>query len=235
MFVLIFYAPLLLQAGFSLSPPDAGLLVTPILVMITVGSIVNGRLITRVKKPQRLFTFGILFLMLGIFLVTLIKPSDPAYYLVLIFSLCGFSLGFQIPNLIVQIQALVAKADLGASSALVQTLRTLGGMFGASIGGVIVNYKFQEGVNTELSQAGITDPRVLKLFETPQILVRSLDQQSLSDLATQLGFSAPDLIAHTRVLLIDGVHNALYFCVVLAFISFWVSLKLPNLNDIKKM
>lgn len=235
MFVLIFYAPLLLQAGFSLSPPDAGLLVTPILVMITVGSIVNGRLITRVKKPQRLFTFGILFLMLGIFLVTLIKPSDPAYYLVLIFSLCGFSLGFQIPNLIVQIQALVAKADLGASSALVQTLRTLGGMFGASIGGVIVNYKFQEGVNTELIQAGISDPRVLKLFETPQILVRSLDQQSLSDLAAQLGFSAPDLIAHTRVLLIDGVHNALYFCVVLAFISFWVSLKLPNLNDIKKI
>jgi EmrB/QacA subfamily drug resistance transporter len=235
MFVLIFYAPLLLQAGFSLSPPDAGLLVTPILVMITVGSIVNGRLITRVQKPQRLFTFGILFLMLGISLVTLIKPEDPAYYLVLVFSLCGFSLGFQIPNLIVQIQALVAKADLGASSALVQTLRTLGGMFGASIGGVIVNYKFQQGVSNELSLAGIRDPRVLKLFETPQILVRELDQQTLSNLAAQLGFSGTELIAHTRVLLISGVHNALYFCILLALISFLVSLKLPNLNEMKKM
>lgn len=234
MFVLIFYAPLLLQAGFSLSPPDAGLLVTPILVMITVGSIVNGRLITRVKKPQRLFSFGILFLMLGLTWVTFIQPGDPEFYLVAVFSLCGFSLGFQIPNLIVQIQAMVAKADLGVSSALVQTLRTLGGMFGASVGGVIVNYKFQQGVRSELMLANIADPRVLKLFETPQILVRELDQQSLFTLANQMGFSAPDLIAKTRILLITGVHNAFYFCLALALISFIVSLSLPNLNEIKK-
>jgi EmrB/QacA subfamily drug resistance transporter len=235
MFVLIFYAPLLLQAGFSFTPSDAGFLVTPILVMITVGSIVNGRLITRVKKPQRLFSFGILFLMFGILLVNQIQPGDPRHYWIGVFSLCGFSLGFQIPNLIVQIQALVSKADLGVSSALVQTLRTLGGMFGASLGGVIVNYHFQLGVGQALSQAHISDLRVLHLFDTPQILIRVLDQDRLTELATQLGFSAVDLMAQARYLLINGIHEALYFCVILAFIGFLISLRLPNLNDIKKI
>ncbi len=37
MFSLLFYAPLLLQGGFGLSPKDAGLLITPMVVCITVG------------------------------------------------------------------------------------------------------------------------------------------------------------------------------------------------------
>ena len=53
MFSLLFYAPLLFQGGFGMSPKDAGLMITPLVVFITIGSIVNGRIVTRVKNPNR--------------------------------------------------------------------------------------------------------------------------------------------------------------------------------------
>ena len=47
MFAVMYYAPLMFQGGFHLSPNKAGILITPLAVLITVGSIVNGRLISR--------------------------------------------------------------------------------------------------------------------------------------------------------------------------------------------
>ncbi len=44
MFVLIFYSPLLLQQVLSYTPSQAGLLLTPLVAAISVGSIINGRL-----------------------------------------------------------------------------------------------------------------------------------------------------------------------------------------------
>ena len=55
MFSLLMYAPLLLQGGFGLSPKDAGLLVTPMVVCITVGSIANGRLSRVCATPRCCF------------------------------------------------------------------------------------------------------------------------------------------------------------------------------------
>ncbi len=52
MFSLLFYAPLLFQGGFGMSPKDAGLMITPLVVFITIGSIANGRIVTRVKNPN---------------------------------------------------------------------------------------------------------------------------------------------------------------------------------------
>jgi len=53
-FALMFYAPLLLQGGFGLSPQEAGLLITPMAACITVGSILNGRIISHIDKPNRM-------------------------------------------------------------------------------------------------------------------------------------------------------------------------------------
>lgn len=65
MFALLFYAPLLLQGGFGLSPQDAGLLITPLVVCITLGSIINGRIITRIPNPNAMLYAGFVMLSLA--------------------------------------------------------------------------------------------------------------------------------------------------------------------------
>lgn len=227
MFVLLFYAPLLLQGGFSLSPKEAGLAVTPLLVSITVGSVINGRLIPRVAKPERLFSYGVLALMVSIGLLCSISIVTPRYLLMTIFALCGLSFGFQLPNLTLQMQSAVGKEDQGAASALIQTLRTLGSMFGASLAGLVVSLAFSREAVRTLNLEGIKDSQVWHLFESPQLLVRSADQTLLTQLAQQQGFDAVTLLAQARLGLSSGIREAFIACLVLALLSYFISRRLP--------
>lgn len=231
MFVLLFYAPLLLQGGFSHSPKEAGLLVTPLLVSITIGSIINGRLIPRVRRPERLFASGALLLIVAIGLLCAVSATTPRVWLMAIFALCGLSFGFQMPNLTLQMQASVGRADQGTASALIQTLRTLGSMFGASLAGLMVSLGFSRGVGQALAQEGIKDTRVWHLFDSPQLLVRAADQQTLAELARQLGFDTAALLEHARLGLVTGVHEALFGCIALTLLSYFLSRRLPSFTS----
>lgn len=227
MFVLLFYAPLLLQGGFSLSPKEAGIVVTPLLVSITVGSVVNGRLIPRVARPERLFSRGVLAFMLALGLLCAVSAATSRALLMAVFALCGLSLGFQLPNLTLQIQAAVGKEDQGTASALIQTLRTLGSMFGASLAGLVVGLGFSHGTRHALARANIHDAAVLHLFDSPQLLVRAADKATLMTLGRQQGFDAAALLEQARVGLVTGVRAAFVGCLLLALASYLASRRLP--------
>ena len=143
------------------------------------------------------------------------------------FAVCGLSLGFQLPNLTLQMQAAVGRADQGAASALIQTLRTLGSMFGASLAGMVVSLGFARGLAPLLAQAQLQDPRVAQLLASPQLLVRSADQDLLAKLGEQLGFNAHGLIEQARLGLVKGIHEAFLVCLLLAVVSYFVSRRLP--------
>lgn len=227
MFVLLFYAPLLLQGGFALSPNDAGMLVTPLLVSLTVGSVVNGRMILRVERPERLFSFGVLLLVAGVGMLCGVAADTSRHLLMAILALCGLSLGFQLPNLTLQMQSAVGKEYQGAASALIQTLRTLGSMFGASLAGLLVSLGFNREVARTLTQEGIQDVRVWRLFESPQLLLRAADQEILASLGQLQGFDTASLLAQARLGLITGIRGAFVGCLLVALISYFVSRRLP--------
>jgi EmrB/QacA subfamily drug resistance transporter len=227
MFVLLFYAPLLLQGGFALSPNEAGLLVTPLLVSLTVGSVVNGRMILRVERPERLFSFGVLLLVAGVGMLCGVSADTSRYLLMAIFAVCGLSLGFQLPNLNLQMQSAVGKEYQGAASALIQTLRTLGSMFGASLAGLLVSLGFNREVARALTQEGIQDVRVWRLFESPRLLLRAADQEILASLGHLQGFDAATLLAQARLGLVTGIRGAFVGCLLVALISYFVSRRLP--------
>jgi hypothetical protein len=166
-------------------------------------------------------------LILSIAALCWVERGTSHVVLMSVFALCGFSLGFQLPNLTLQIQASVGRADQGAASALIQTLRTLGSMFGASLAGLAVSIGFSRGASAMLQENGVTDPRVLHLFENPQLLVRTADQQQLLQLAQTLSFDAEVLLAHAREGLVSGVHVAFIGCIALAVLTYFISLRLP--------
>ena len=227
MFVLIFYAPLLLQGGFGRSPKEAGLLVTPLLVGITIGSVINGRLIQRMRHPERLYSYGALVLLVGLLCLCLTAASTPSWALATTFGLCGFSFGFQLPNLTLQMQSAVARENQGAASALIQTLRSLGSMFGASFAGLLVSLSFTRRVSATLTEQGLQNSGVLPLFHTPQILVRAADQAALLALGQQAHFDASTLLEQARHGLVSGIREALLACVVIVLLNYGLGRRLP--------
>ncbi len=230
MFSLIFYAPLLLQAGFGLLPNRAGLLVSPLVACISIGSILNGRLFSRVSRPQHLLTFGILIFLCGCLAVISLKSGAHAALIATTFALAGVGLGFQLPNLTIQMQAAVTMEDVGMASALVQTLRMLGSLVGAALSGVIVDRVFKARVNAALidTHAGALSG----FFHDPQVLVSASDRAELSAAALKAGLSEQfePILALAREALIGAVHDAIWVSVALCAIALFCALKLPEVN-----
>jgi EmrB/QacA subfamily drug resistance transporter len=140
MFVLIFYSPLLLQQVLGYTPSEAGLLLTPLVAAISVGSIVNGRLFPKQTEPQRLMVFGGLLLAAGTLMVLLISPGTSAWWILAAFFVNGCALGFLLPNLTLFMQMLSERRDVGVASALVQTTRAIGSALGTAVVGIIISH-----------------------------------------------------------------------------------------------
>lgn len=138
MFVLIFYSPLLLQSEMGYTPSEAGLLLTPLVAAIPIGSIVNGHLFPKQTEPQRLMVFGSGLLAVGTLMVLAFGKDTSTIWILAAFFVNGCALGFLLPNLTLFMQMLSERRDIGVASALVQTTRAIGSAAGTALVGIVI-------------------------------------------------------------------------------------------------
>jgi len=139
MFILIFYSPLLLQHEMGYTPSQAGLLLTPLVAAIPIGSIVNGQLFPKQSEPQRLMVFGGCLLAAGSLMVLMFGPDSSTTWILAAFFVNGIALGFMLPNLTLFMQMLSERRDVGVASALVQTTRAIGSAAGTALVGIAIS------------------------------------------------------------------------------------------------
>jgi len=228
MFMLIFYTPLLLQGSFGQSPNQAGLVMTPLLVFITIGSIVNGRLLPRLHRAERIVAWGQLGMLVSCLLLTQLQADTPRGLMMLVFALCGVSLGFQLPNLTLQMMAVAGRAHMGVASALAQSTRMIGSMVGVGIASVLVNAFYARHIQAALESLHVQDEALIALVSSPQILIRQQDQAALAETAHRLGLDTTALMESARHGLVSGTHAAFVLCAVIAGLSILVSMRLPH-------
>ena len=150
MFSLLFYAPLLFQGGFGMSPKEAGLVITPLVVFITIGSIVNGRIVSRVRNPNLMLYVGFALLALACLGVVVATRAMPQWLLMSFMLVGGLGLGFVMPNLTIFAQQTAGREHLGIATALLQSLRMIGGMIGTALTGTLVSHLYASGVRSAL-------------------------------------------------------------------------------------
>ncbi|MVW71364.1 MFS transporter [Bordetella sp. 15P40C-2] len=138
MFILIFFSPLLLQTQMGYTPSEAGLLLTPLVAAIPVGSIVSGYLFPKQTEPQRLMVFGGCLLAVGSLMVLTFNADSPVIWILAAFFVNGTALGFLLPNLTLFMQMLSERRDVGVASALVQTTRAIGSAAGTALVGIAI-------------------------------------------------------------------------------------------------
>ncbi|MCQ2993268.1 MFS transporter [Pseudomonas syringae] len=171
MFTLLFYLPLLLQGSYGYSPKDAGLLITPLALSITLGAIVNSRIVTRLRNPNLLPLAGFVALLLACVGLSLAGRQASFNTLLMLILLAGVGLGFILLNLTVFTQTLAERQFLGIATALTQSLRLVGGLLGTAAMGVLVNLLYVSHLNRVFLAAG--QEGELARYIDPQVLLNS--------------------------------------------------------------
>src|SRR5919108_1052941 len=137
LFAITVFVPLFLQTTTGASPTEAGLLLVPAMLGITISTTVSGRLMARTGR-YKVFPIAGLTLMTGA-LVMLAASASEASRLTTDIALAIFGLGFGMVTqiLIVAVQNSVERRELGVATAVTGFFRALGGAVGAAVLGAI--------------------------------------------------------------------------------------------------
>ncbi|WP_322015656.1 MFS transporter [Paraburkholderia sp. J12] len=207
MFSLIFFAPLLLQGGFGLSPQEAGLLATPIAACIALGSLINTRIVIRLPKPTAILTVGFGLLVIASTSLAFATQDTRHLWLELAMSAVGIGLGFILNNLNVFGQEIAGRERFGITTALLQSTRMVGGMLGTSIVATIVNHRYAAGVGDALAVLGAPrQARWAPQLADPRVLVDPALRDALVSQLKAAGLDGAGLIEAVRHVLVDAIH-----------------------------
>lgn len=219
MFSLIFFSPLLLQAGFGLSPQRAGLLVTPLAACVAVGSIFNSRIVTRMSNPTVIVSVGFSMLVISCLGVMLTTAQTPVWLLELPLFVGGVGMGFIFANLNVFSQELAGRENFGIVTAVIQSTRMVGGMLGTAIIGVFVTRLYAIRVSHGVvDSVGNVPEHLLNQIRDPQALVDSSMQDQIRQQLYAHGTTVLDLMRHT---LVNSIHLGFLVTALAAGLAVW--------------
>jgi len=229
MFAMLIYIPLLLQGGFGLTAREVGVLITPLVVSITVGSIASARVLPQMRRPERILHVGFILLAVCGGGLLFIWADTPRVLLIACLIGAGVGMGLIMPNLTVFIQELVSRSLLGISTAIMQSTRMIGGMLGTAVVGSIITHYYVDRVR-QLDVSPFGSGNWLPRLEDPQVLVNAQVQSEFIGVLQRLGLHGETFIMHARDSLVWGVHAGLVLTVFMAVAALlWLS-RLPSIH-----
>ncbi|WP_043284853.1 MFS transporter [Paraburkholderia oxyphila] len=214
LFSLVFYVPLLFQGGYAMSPRASGMLITPLLLGTTVGSVVNNRMVTRVRRANAILYAGFALSAFACLAVVVLRGNEPYLAWMACMGASGLGLGLVGTSLTVCSQQIVSRDHIGAATALLHSLRTFGGMLGTAMTGALLGHLYTVGVNRSLDSYQAT--QWFKSFASPELLVNRADQAALITRLVSAGHAGDAMMNSARSALVDSIHIGLAVAAVAA-------------------
>jgi EmrB/QacA subfamily drug resistance transporter len=228
MFAVMYYAPLMFQGGFGLSPNEAGLLVTPLAVFITVGSIINGRIVTRLHSPKLILYIGLSFFWVAALLLSRTSTATSHVLVALVMMAGGLGLGLLLPNLTLIIQATAPRTQLGVVTAMLQSMRMVGSMLGTALIGSLISRLYVSRVNEMLKSHQGSELAIW--LRDPQILFSHAIAEKFTRVTVGSGHEAAFFLSGARAILVDTIHESQLFVAIFILVAFWLVYRIPSVT-----
>ena len=224
MYSLIFFAPLLLQGGFGLTPQEAGWLVTPLAGCVAIGSILNSNVATAVSRPALILGTGYTLLTVFCLGMAFSNRFTPHWLMEIAMAAGGIGMGFIFNNLNIFSQELAGPGRFGITTALIQSTRMVGGMFGTALIGMLVTRTYVARVAAAVTGSfGTVSPQILHELRDPEVL---MDHHS--------AVLSPQILEVGRDVLATSIHLGFFLTAIAAIIAIWQVRRIWHLTYTRK-
>lgn len=165
------YLPIYAQSVLGKNATEAGLMLTPLSVMWTVGSILSSNLVGRITN-KRIIQIGTIFLMISTTMLMFLSASTSSLFVYLATGILGIGMGFIAPMLIILVQASATNEQLGTAIGLNSFINTFSQSIGAAIFGVL----FNTATNGKLGEMGAEHINLNGSFDHSLFSPQQIDQ-----------------------------------------------------------
>ena len=142
------------QLARGMSPTRAGLMTVAMVGGLMLSSMVTGRIITRTGLWKRYLVGGMVLVVAGLLLLSLIDATTSLWLVGAYMAVLGLGLGAAMQNLVLAVQNNSAQSDLGAASSVVSFFRSLGGSIGVSVLGAVLSHQVAATLRSGLAATG---------------------------------------------------------------------------------
>ncbi len=143
------YLPIYAQSVLGKNATEAGLMLTPLSVMWTVGAIVVGNLVGRFSN-KTIIQLGTVLLVIATTMLMFLSTNTNSFYVSIAIAFLGLGMGFISPMLVIAVQASTSEEQLGTAIGLNSFINTFSQSIGAAIFGAI----FNTATSWKLAQVG---------------------------------------------------------------------------------
>lgn len=239
MFGAVTFVPFFMQGIIGVSATASGTIMTPMMVSMIITSIIGGQLVYKIGiKPQ--IMIGMLIMGVGFFLLTTLQLDTSKLAATCYMAVIGLGMGLVMPLLTLALQETFSKEELGVVTSSSQFFRMIGGTFGITVLGAVMNARSGTLLTDRLvpyldslpKQAGAFAAQFKGMIASnPEGLLQSLfSQESIKQIPA--AFSS-HIVPVLKTSLMDSLHSVFY--TGLAFIAagfvltlFVKSIKLTN-------
>jgi EmrB/QacA subfamily drug resistance transporter len=137
MFAITVFVPLFLQTTTGATPTQAGLLLIPMMLGITLSTTLSGRIITRTGRYKRFPLAGLALMTIALALLAAVAGHPSRATTGVGIAVYGLGFGMVTQVLIVAVQNSVERRQLGVATATTGFFRALGGAAGAAALGAV--------------------------------------------------------------------------------------------------
>jgi EmrB/QacA subfamily drug resistance transporter len=146
-FAVTVFVPVFLQASRGLGAIEAGLLLVPMMVGITLSTTIAGRSIARTGRYKRFPVAGLALMSAGLALLAVVTGGRSIVATDAALVVFGLGFGMVSQFLVVAVQNAVDRAQLGIATATTGFFRALGGAVGAAMLGAVFTARTAAGAN----------------------------------------------------------------------------------------
>ena len=213
MFTGIIFIPLYFQGVLGSSATASGTFLTPMMLGLVVGSIISGQVLSRAGGHYRLQgAVGIMFMALGLFLLSRMTVETSYAMAVVNIVLMGLGLGITMPVYVIAVQNAVPYSVMGIATSTTNFFRSLGGALGLAVVGSVMNNRFatefREGLPPEVA-AVVPSEQLASIIDNPQALVSPEAQDQLRSFFESIGPQGTQLFQQLLSTLREALNSAL--------------------------
>lgn len=178
MFGAIMYMPIFVQGVIGTSATASGFVMMPMSLSMVLASSVCGQLITKTGRYKTMALFGLLIMIVGLFLMSRMDSHTTNTIAVLYLIVVGLGLGISFPIFTLTVQNAVEQRLLGVATASTQLFRQLGGTVGVSVMGTVMSQRMVDSMQRAAAEGDMGEiadnPALaskLAALQNPQVLM----------------------------------------------------------------
>ncbi len=140
MFAAITFVPFFMQGIIGMSASESGTIMMPMMVAMIISSIIGGQLVFKIGIKAQIIT-GMAIISFAYFLLSTLEADTSKLTATTYVAIIGFGMGLVMPIITLALQESFSKETLGVVTSSSQFFRSIGGTFGITILGAVMNAK----------------------------------------------------------------------------------------------